>query len=109
MSNQPIRRTQARNLERQRALQQAQHRHAITLFLPFVIAAAAVLFVGISVFVLTNRTVSGTPRIQVDQERIDLGDRIFNQPVRGVLNVKNVGEGTLKLETPRVADVLEGC
>ncbi|MBI5029291.1 MAG: hypothetical protein HZB51_02100 [Chloroflexi bacterium] len=109
MSNQPVRKTQARMLERQRALKQVQRRDTITHSLPYGIAAAVVLFIGVVVFLVTNQSVSGIPRFQVDQEKIDLGNRIFNQPVRAVFNVKNVGDGTLKLETPRVAEVLEGC
>jgi L-lactate permease len=109
MSNQPIRKTQARMMERQRALKQAQWRDSIVHSLPYVIAAAVVLFIGIAVFLVINQTANGTPRFQVDREKIDLGDRIFNQPVRAVFTVKNVGDGTLKLETPHVAEVLEGC
>ncbi len=109
MSNQPIRKTQARLVERERARKQAARHDAIIHTLPFVIAAAVVLFIGIAVFLAMNPTASGTPRLQIDQERIDLGKRIFNQPVRAVFNVKNVGDGTLTLETPKIATVLEGC
>ncbi len=109
MSNQPIRKTQARAMERDRARKQAERHNTFTHALPFVIAAAVVLFVGIAVFPVMNQTVSGTPRLQVDQEKIDLGNRIFNQPVRSVFTVKNVGDGTLKLEMPKIANVIEGC
>lgn len=109
MSNQPIRKTQARAMERERARKKVERRDTFTHALPFVIAAAVVLFVGIAVFLAMNQTVSGTPRLQIDQERIDLGNRLFNQPVRGVFTVKNVGDGVLKLETPKIANVLEGC
>jgi hypothetical protein len=111
MSNQPIRKTQARAAERERAHKQMERRDTVTRALPFVIGAAVMLFVGILVFLAMNQTTQGTvgARLQVDQEKIDLGNRIFNQPVRGVFIVKNVGDGTLKLETPRVANVLEGC
>ncbi len=109
MANQPIRRTEARMMERERARKQVERRDTIVHTLPYVIAAAVVLFIGVAVFAVTNQTAAGTPRFQVDQEKIDLGNRIFNQPVRGAFTVKNVGDGTLKLETLRVANVLEGC
>lgn len=110
MSNQPpIRKTQARVMERERTRNHMERHDTISHALPFVIAAVVVLFVGIAVFLVMNQTGSGTPRLQVDQEKIDLGNRIFNQPVRAVFNIKNVGEGTLKLETPKIANVLEGC
>ncbi len=111
MAHQPIRKTQARALERARARHQVERRSAIAHALPYVIAVAAVLFIGVLIFLTTqtDQTVAGTPRLQVDRERIDLGNRVFNQPVRAVFNVQNIGDGTLKLETPKIANVLEGC
>jgi len=109
MSNQPIRKTQARTVERERARQSAERRATMTQMLPFVIGAAVVLFIGGSVFLAMNQTVNGTPKLQVDREKIDLGNRIVDQPVRASFTVKNVGDGTLKLETPQVATVLQGC
>lgn len=110
MSNKsPIRKTEMRAQERERARQQSAQRDAITQTLPFVIAAVVVLFIGVAVFVVMGQPSSGTPRLQVDQEKIDLGKRIFNQPVRAVFTIKNVGDGALTLETPKIATVLEGC
>ena len=111
MSDQSIRKTQARTMERERARKRTGRRDTITRVLPFGIAAAVVLFIGIVVFLASNQATPGAvgARLQVDQERIDLGNRIFDQPVRGVFTVKNVGDGTLKLETPKIATVLEGC
>jgi len=80
---------------------------------PPAIGAIVVLFVVFVAFTTANQTtqvnVIGAPRLQVDREKIDLGNRIFNQSVRAMFNVKNVGDGTLKLDAPRVATVLEGC
>lgn len=109
MSNQPIRKTQVRAMERERARKKVKRRAMFTRAVPLVIATAGVVFVGIVVFLAMNQPVAGAPRLQVDQEKIDLGNRIFNQPVRGVFTVKNVGDGVLKLETPKIATVLEGC
>ncbi len=111
MSNQPIRKTQARARERERARQQADRRDAITQVIPFGIAAAVVLFIGVAVFLMTNQpqTVSGTPRLQVDQEKIDLGDQPLGKTVRAAFTVKNVGDGTLKLDVPKVATLVTGC
>lgn len=113
MSNSPLRKTQARVPERERARKQTERRDTLTQALPFVIGAFAVLFVGLVVFATLNSTtpanVNGTPRLQVDREHIDLGNRVFNQLVRAVFTIKNVGDGTLKLEAPRIATLLEGC
>ncbi len=111
MSNQPIRKTQARALERERARQQSARRDAITQAIPFGIAAVVVLFIGVVVFLLTNQpqTVSGAPRLQVDQEKIDLGDQPLGKTVRAAFTVKNVGDGTLKLDVPKTATLVTGC
>ncbi|CAG0948220.1 hypothetical protein ANRL3_00014 [Anaerolineae bacterium] len=109
MSNQPIRKTQTRAAERERARQHTERRDTITRALPFVIGAAIVLFIVVAVFLVFNQTATGAPRLQVDREKIDLGNRVFNQPVRATFTVKNAGDGALKLETPQVATVLEGC
>jgi len=91
-----------------------QQRNAQTKkLIPVVIGAIVVLFVVFVAFTTVNQTtqvnVIGAPRLQVDHERIELGNRIFDQPVRAAFVVKNIGDGALKLETPRVATVLEGC
>ena len=112
MSNQPIRKTQARTMERERARKQAERRDAIMHTLPYVIAAAVVLFLGIAGYLVLNQPITpGTlgPRLQVDQEKIDLGNQPLNKTVRAAFTVKNVGDGTLKLDVPRVATLLEGC
>ena len=115
MSDQrPIRKTQARNATRQRARIAEQRKNTIKKLIPIgtvFVVVVFLLFVGLAIFKPTaTPEIQGTtgPRLQVDRETIDLGNRIFNQPVRALFNVKNVGDGTLKLETPRVANVLEG-
>ncbi len=109
MSNQPVRKTQARMLERQHAQQQAERRDTIMQFLPYVIAAAVVLFVGLAVYLVTNQPASGTPRIQVDQEKIDLGNQPLGKTVHAAFTIKNVGDGTLKLDVPKTVTLLQGC
>lgn len=109
MDHRPIRKTQTKRLEREHARKQAMRRDTLTRTSPFVIAAAVVLFIGMAIVLVLNQTAAGTPRLQVDQERIDLGKRIFNQSVRATFSVKNVGAGTLTLEAPQVATVLQGC
>ncbi|MBI5035044.1 MAG: hypothetical protein HZB51_31355 [Chloroflexi bacterium] len=116
MSNQsPIRKTEARVVERQRARATEQRHGAMKKFIPLAIVflvAVFVIFVGLTTLTKTsNENIQGAigPRVQLDREKIDMGNRLFNEPVRAVFNVQNVGDGTLKLETPRIANVLEGC
>lgn len=109
MSNQHMRKTEARAMERERARKQAQRHDTITRMLPFVIAAAVVMFIGIAAFLVMNQTASGTPRFQVDREKIDLGNLPLDKTVRASFVVKNTGDGTLRLDIPKGATLLEGC
>jgi hypothetical protein len=69
--------------------------------------------VAIVVFILflmgPNGNTGGTPQLQVNTERIELGKQIFNNPVRANFVIKNAGTGTLTLDVPRSATLLEGC
>lgn len=112
MSNQPIRKTQTRLAEGERARKQAKRRATLMHALPYVIAAAVVLFIGIAGYLALNQPIipgAIGPRFQVNQEKIDLGNRPFNKTVRAAFTVKNVGDGALKLDVPRAATLLEGC
>ena len=114
MSNQTIRKTRARTAERDRARRRATRHDTLTRALPFVIGAAVILFIGIAAFVATNQptpTIQGTvgPRLSIDQEKIDFGTLVFDKTVRAVFNVKNIGDGTLKLDVPKAATLVEGC
>lgn len=54
------------------------------------------------------RALSGTPRLTLDREVIDLGNVGFSVPVDAVFNVTNTGDAILQLVASRV-DVLSGC
>jgi hypothetical protein len=114
MSEKPLRKTQARVAERERTRAQQQRRSAMTKVVPLILGAIAVLFlafVAYSTAKNADQVVQGTlgARLQVDREQVDLGHRVFNETVRAVFNVKNVGDGTLTLTAPRIAAVLTGC
>lgn len=71
------------------------------------ISAAILAFVWFAL--APNQNANGTPQLQVNTERLDLGKQIFNKTVRASFTVKNVGTGTLTLNVPRSATLLEGC
>ncbi|MBI4500487.1 MAG: hypothetical protein HY700_04935 [Gemmatimonadetes bacterium] len=71
--------------------------------------AALVLVVGVALVYVSWSSRRGGARLQVDREKIDLGDRVFGEPVRAAFIVTNVGTGTLTLKAPRIADALKGC
>ncbi len=111
MSNQPIRRTQARLAERERMRAQHQRNTRMKQLIPFALGGIVLLFV---VFVALTTVSQATPgvigaRIQIDRDEIDLGNQPFDRTVRAMFTVKNAGDGTLKLEVPRLVTALEGC
>jgi hypothetical protein len=74
------------------------------------IVVVAVVVLGLVWFATTpNGGSGGTPQMQVSAERIDLGKQSFETPVQASFDVKNTGTGTLVLNVPRVATLLEGC
>lgn len=79
----------------------------IQRLLPLVVAGLFV--VGIVLLVLGLTQPSGTGRLQVDRDLIDFGDQHFNTTVRATFNIKNVGDGPLTLNVPRVPEVKQGC
>lgn len=83
--------------------------------MPSVWLIGGIVLVGVAVLLMVwfaaspKRDSGGTPQIQVSAERLDLGKQVFNQPVRASFTVTNAGSGTLMLQAPPVATVLEGC
>lgn len=73
-----------------------------------VLVVIAVLIFGWIAF-SPNRGSAGTPQIKVSTERLELGKQVFDRPVRASFTVTNTGNGTLMLDVPRIATVLEGC
>lgn len=52
---------------------------------------------------------SGSPRLQVDQEVVDLGDVPVDQVVDVTFKIANTGDGTLRISEQPVVRVVEGC
>ncbi|GAB4480724.1 MAG: hypothetical protein OHK0031_02080 [Anaerolineales bacterium] len=55
---------------------------------------------------LTN---GGTPRLTVDQEKIDYGDVHFGVNKTFAIKVTNTGDGVLRFKEKPYVQVLEGC
>ncbi len=116
MSEQSMRRTQARVAERERRRKQEEQKEKLLKIVPLTLVAILAV-VGIGYVVLAsvvklpraaNAGVVG-PRLLVDQEQLDLGNRPLNIPIRAQFNVKNAGDDTLNLVVPQVVTALEGC
>lgn len=65
---------------------------------------AAVLFANRS-----GGNISGTPRLAVDQDRIDYGYVKFGENRQFAIKVTNTGDGTLRFEENPYIEVMEGC
>lgn len=70
-----------------------------------VLLIAAVLFFAFS----GNGDNRGTPKLEVDQEKIDFGDVKFGVNKTFAIKVTNTGDGTLRFKEKPYIEVLEGC
>jgi len=53
--------------------------------------------------------VSGAPRLQVDKDRVDLGDVAFNDNAWAGFEVTNVGDQPLVFTRAPYVELIEGC
>jgi hypothetical protein len=113
MSEQDTRKTQLRVAERERRRREREQEQKRTWVIPAIfVALLAVLGVGLVIYGdLTNANTPGVngPHLQVDRDRIDFGDQHFDTPVHAVFKIQNTGDGTLTLNVPQAATVVEGC
>lgn len=79
------------------------------------VGGGALLLIGaFFAFVKPSQTItalgdSGTPRLEVDQELVDLGDVKVDQLVEATFRLTNTGEGTLRFTDDPYIEILEGC
>ena len=107
---------QARVAERERRRKEREQRQKLFKIVPLVIVAIiAVIGVGFTVYTNVakpprpaNAGVIG-PRMEVDREQLDLGNRKLNEQVRAAFTIKNSGDDTLNLGVPQSVTALEGC
>mgnify|MGYP001354320725 CR=1 FL=1 len=96
-----------------------QNQSAQSSWLPWVAVAAVILAVAAIGLLLARQgnqpsegsaaIGAGSPRLEVDQTRIDFGDVPMNKMVKASFKLRNVGDGTLTISHPPVPEVLEGC
>ena len=116
MSDKPIRKTLVRAAERERRRAQRERNQRLKWQIPLAaLGALAVLAAAYFVFTAVTKSSNGVragvngPHLQVDTEKIDLGDEPLGKTVQAAFNVKNTGDGTLTLNPAGTATVLEGC
>lgn len=115
MAKQPMRRTQARELERIRQRAHRERNQGLKWQIPLALGGALILLVAAYLVFTTagnssNSSAGGSgPHFQADTEKLDLGDQPLGNSVHASFNIKNTGGGTLTLNPPKIAMVLEGC
>lgn len=83
---------------------------------PLLLVLGGILLIGLAWLALRKEPasnaaveVSGAPSLQVDQEKIDLGDMKFNQLAEVSFRLTNVGDQTLQFTKAPYIEVVEGC
>jgi len=95
-----------------------RQRHTRKISPPLLLSlVGGVVLIGVIVFAIFSNTptpkaaieVSGAPRLKVDKEKVEFGDRKLGSDVEVTLEVTNIGDQPLRFaETPYV-EVVEGC
>ncbi len=112
--SEPMRKTEARIAAREQRQMKREQRARLLKTIPLLIigilalAGAGMVAYGTFAPPANIQGVNG-PRLQLDREVIDFGDQHFNTTVRAIFKVTNAGDGTLNLNVPKVATVVDGC
>ena len=75
----------------------------------WIIVIACGIFVVLAALLLVRESGAGTPRILVDQQRIDYGDVRIGESRAFKIKVTNTGSGVLRFSEKPYIEVLEGC
>ena len=85
-------------------------------WLPILLALGGLLLVSLAFLALRDKStpgaaieVTGAPSLKVDQEKVNLGDMKFNQPVQVSFQITNVGDQTLRFTKDPYIEVVQGC
>lgn len=83
---------------------------------PILLAVGGLLLLGVAFLASRDAPapqvpveVVGNPSLEVDKERVDLGDVKLDQPVQVVFQLTNVGDQTLRFTQEPYIEVVEGC
>ncbi len=101
------------DLHRRRA--ERERRDRITRLLPFGILGVIVVFVvGLGIFGALRSSgafenPNGKSQFTVNTDKLELGDQKLGSTVRAQFNIKNTGDGTLRMNVPAMPTVLDGC
>ncbi|MEK7439490.1 MAG: hypothetical protein AABZ78_01715 [Chloroflexota bacterium] len=96
-------------------LRQKQSRKTSTPLLLSLVGG--VVLIGVIVFAIFGNApapkaaieVNGAPRLKVDKEKVELGDRKLGTEVDVSLQVTNIGDQPLRFAEKPYVEVVEGC
>jgi hypothetical protein len=71
--------------------------------------AGLILLIGCAAAPVSKPEVAGAPRLKVDKESIDLGDRKVGQLVSASFEITNVGDQPLRFTEAPYIEVAAGC
>ncbi len=81
--------------------------------IPWVLFAFGGILIVAAIVLVANRggdnASGGTPKIAVDQQKIDYGYVKFGNDEQFQLKVTNMGDGVLRFKEKPYVEVLEGC
>jgi hypothetical protein len=79
---------------------------------PWALLALGGALIFAAIFLFANQNGGGgggTPKIAVDQQKIDYGDVKFGVNKTFAIKVTNTGDGTLRFSEAPYVQILEGC
>jgi hypothetical protein len=77
---------------------------------PWPLVALGGLLLLVAAFFLSRQGGgSGTPSIQVDEQKIDYGYVAFGESRSFAIQVTNTGDGTLRFKEEPYIEIVEGC
>lgn len=103
-------------MSQNKTFRNSRKRHRRNKWPPVLLALGGVLLLSLAFLAFRKDPapkaaieVTGAPSLQVDQEKVDLGDMKFNQPAQVSFQITNVGDQTLRFAKDPYIEVVEGC
>ena len=73
------------------------------------VIGGALRITAVAFFAFGGSAGGGTPKLVVDQEKIDYGDVHFNDGKSFTIKITNTGDGVLRFKEQPYIEIVEGC
>lgn len=87
-------------------------RKVVTGRVPWLIVLIGVVLLAVAAMMLSGQSTgegSGRPLLQVDRDKVDLGDVSLGQTVEVTFNLTNKGDGVLRFSEAPYTELAAGC